>query len=146
MQHEQVILHGFEVSEAVAQNHDHFEDVVAVRRLARIALAKVSRQAFAAGLLFGFLNEIAGAIQSFDLGVPAAVKLQSMAALAAAQIEDVCFGCGLENFQQRVDLAGRDAIIGDHIGVGFDVERGEDATPPVGGHVRFQVADRTERL
>jgi hypothetical protein len=55
-----------------------------------------------------------------------------MAPLTAAQIEDAVIALEPDAADEQVDFIGRIAIVLNYIAVGFEVERVEQGTPPVG--------------
>src|SRR5690606_38807389 len=71
-------------------------------------------------------------------------QLEAMAALSAAQIEDLAvrlYGCGGED---EVHVAARVLHVLDDVAVGLDVESVEKLTPPFGGEMCFEIRDGTE--
>src|SRR5581483_3152129 len=71
-------------------------------------------------------------------------ELKAMAALAAAQVEDVAVLLDLGGGDDEVNLAAGVLEILDHVAVGLDVESVEELSPPLFRKVRLQVRDRTE--
>src|SRR4029077_12692014 len=67
-----------------------------------------------------------------------------VAALAAAQVEDMAVRLDGGGRDDEVHLAARVLRVLDDIAVGLDVEGVEELAPPFLGKVRLQICDRTE--
>ena len=67
-----------------------------------------------------------------------------MAALAAAQVEDLAVRLDGRGGDDEIDLAARVLGVLDDVAVGLHVERVEKLAPPFGRQMRLKVRDGTE--
>jgi hypothetical protein len=65
-----------------------------------------------------------------------------VAALPAAEVKDLVLGVEVEDLYEGRDLTPGYVVVLDDVPVRLEVERVEDAPPPVGGDVGLQAGDR----
>jgi hypothetical protein len=73
-------------------------------------------------------------------------QLERVTSLAAAKVEDSVFGGEGENVGYELRLRSGDSSIIHDVGVGLEVERVEESTPPVGVNMLFEVEYGPEGL
>ena len=115
------------------------------RRRRRIPETPCPRQRRSSRPLPGELNEKARMIETGDVVEPTPGKLKRVAALAAAQVQDLVAMRKSRRRDQDVDLLSSEPVILDDVAVGAQIERAKQRTPPIGRHVACEVAERTGR-
>ena len=143
-QHLLVVLLVGEVAERVAHDGDAVEAVLGQARVARVAFLEQDLQALGLRALLGQADEIARAVDAHDVLEAAAGQLQAVAALAAAQVEDLAVRLDGGGGDDEIDLAPRVLAVLDDVAVGLDVERIEQFAPPLGGEMRLEIRDGSE--
>ena len=138
-QHLLVVLLVGEVAERVAHDGDAVEARLRQARVARVAFLEHDLQPLGLRALLGEAHEIARAIDAGDVLEAAAGELDAVAALAAAQIEDLAVRLHGRRGEDEVDVAPRVLGVLDDVAVGLDVERVEKLAPPLGGKMRLEV-------
>ncbi len=143
-QHLLVVLLVGEVAERVAHDGDAVEARLRQPRVARVAFLEHDLQPLGLRALLGEAHQVARAVDAGDVLEAAAGELEAVAALAAAQIEDLAVRLHGRGGEDEVDVAARVLDVLDDVAVGLDVERVEKLAPPLGGEMRLEVGYRTE--
>ena len=143
-EHLLVVLLVGEVAERVAHDGDAVEARLRQARVARIAFLEHDLQPLVLRALLGEAHEIARAVDAGDVLEAAARELETVPALAAAQVEDLAVGGHGRRGENEIDVAARVLHVLDDVAVGLDVERVEKFAPPLGGKMRLEVRNGTE--
>jgi hypothetical protein len=96
------------------------------------------------GAFAGEPDQVARAINARDVMVAAPREFEGMAALSAAEVKDFVVGLEPRGLDEEVDFLDGVLVVLDDVAVGFQVERSEKRTPPIGGKVAFKVRDRSK--
>src|SRR6516225_8538963 len=143
-EHSDIILRPLEVAERVTQHTDAVKLGIAEAKAPRIALVERNREVALLGTLAGETDQIARSVEAGNMRKAAPGKLERMAALAAAQIENAIVALEPDGANEEVHFFTGVAVVLDHVAVGFEIERVEQGAPPVRGQMPLEVRYRPQ--
>ena len=144
LEHGQIVLLALEIAEGVAEERDAIERAFGDAEAAGVALVEARDQPLLLGALARQPDQIARAVDAGDPAEAAPRQLQAVPALAAAQVQYAIAGLEPGAFDGEIDLALGVRFVLDDVAVGLEVERVEQALPPVGRQMPLEVRDRAE--
>src|SRR6516225_8976198 len=143
-EHSDIILQPLEVAERVAQHTDAVKLGVAEAKAPRIALVERNREVALLGTLAGETDQIARSVEAGNMRKAAPGKLERIAALAAAQIENTIVAFEPDGTNEEIHFLAGVAVVLDHVAIGFEIERVEQGAPPIRGQMPLEIRHRPQ--